>query len=491
MKVAVEVEEKYDFILSISRRAVNPSTTNELTRVDNGPTPSTKSRLPTIELPRFSGVFSDWVGFRDLFKSAVHDRTDIAPSGEASLQGTALALIASVPFGDAHYDSAWKELCEHYDNPRILGFDYLDKILEFPVSSSRSLSAMQSFVNTFSEIHTALSTINVPDLGEFILFRLAARVVDADTLALFEETLNDEPFPSVIQLLSFVKKRIKVLQTSFGPNSKVSSSRKSSHSARVVTLISVSNTHLEKYKGERVTQHCPFCESTHSLEKCPKYLEMNVTDRAGHWAPRCQQKALCCTICKRYHNTSLHSERNSWQRNRSSVQPSSSPGQTPGSLSSCVNSHSTYLTVLGTALVHVCNGNGSIVPLPIMVDSGSQVSAISSAAVTRLNLPVSPYHGSLFGLSQTPLRRPEGCVLLSLSPLHNSSPVLNTKAVVLPHLTSKLPPVPLPSFIRSSVSHLYMADPGFDKPDSVALILGVDLFPKIFLGGGAESFRGL
>ncbi|KAG8236919.1 hypothetical protein J437_LFUL016779, partial [Ladona fulva] len=280
----------------------------------------------------FSGAFSYWVGFRDLFKSVVHDRTDISSVEKftylkVSLQGKALALIASVPFGDAHYDSAWKELCEHYGNPRILGFNYLDKILEFLVSSSGSLSAMQSFVNTFSQIHTALSTSNV-------------------------------------------------LQTSFAPNLKTSVSRKSMHTARIIMPISVRNTHPEKYKGERVTHHCPLCESTHSLEKCPKYLEMNVTDRAGYWAPRCQQKGD-----RRF------------------------------------------------------------------------------------------------------------CVVLSLSPLHSSSPVLNTKAVVLPHLTSKLPPVPLPSFIQSSVSHLYMADPEFDKPNSVDLILGVDLFPKIFLG--AEGFQGL
>ncbi|KAG8240157.1 hypothetical protein J437_LFUL019176 [Ladona fulva] len=162
LQVGEEVVEKYYFILSISSRVVNPSTTNELTRVDNGPTPSTKSRLPTIELPRFSGAFSDWIGFRDLFKSVVHDRSDIASVEKfaylkASLQGKALALIASVPFGDAHHDSAWKEL------------------------------------------------------WEFILFRLASRVVDAGTLSLFEETLNDEPFPSVTQLLSFVKKRIKAI----------------------------------------------------------------------------------------------------------------------------------------------------------------------------------------------------------------------------------------------------------------------------------------
>ncbi|KAG8226655.1 hypothetical protein J437_LFUL005741 [Ladona fulva] len=122
MQIGEEMEEKYYFILSVPRRAVNPSTTNELTLVDNGPKPSTKSRLPTIEFPRISGAFSDWVGFRDLFKSVVHDRTDIASVEKftylkASLQGKVLALIASVLFGDAHYYSAWKELCEHYDNP--------------------------------------------------------------------------------------------------------------------------------------------------------------------------------------------------------------------------------------------------------------------------------------------------------------------------------------------------------------------------------------
>ncbi|KAG8234786.1 hypothetical protein J437_LFUL006618 [Ladona fulva] len=247
-----------------------------------------------------------------------------------------------------------------------------------------SLSAMQSFVNTFSDILTALSILNVPDLGEFILFRIAALVVDRETLALFKETLNDEPFPSVTQLLSFVKKRIK---------------------------------------------------------------------------------------------------------------PSSSPGQMPGSaclqsqmtltaLLSCVNSNVTYLTVLQTALVHVRNGNVLIVPFCIMVDSRSQASAISSATVRWLNLHGSPYHGSLFGLSQSPLRQPEGCVVLSLLQLHSLSPVLNTKAVVLPHLPSKLQPVPLLSFIRSSVSHLCMVDPEFEKPNLV------DLFPKIFLGE-AEGFRGL
>jgi hypothetical protein len=246
----------------------------------------------------------------------VHNRSDISSVEKftylkVALHGKASALIASVPFGEAHYDSAWRELCEHYNNPRILGFDYLDKILEFPISPAGSLSSMQSFVNTFSEIHAALGTLNIPNLGEFILFRIAARVTDTETLSLFEETLHNEPFPSVIQLLSFVKRRIKVLQTSFGPNVKDSISRRKSTltSAKVVLPISVDNTPPGKEKGDPVST-CPLCGLSHFILKCSKYA-MSVRDRAGfvrskrlcfnclkpgHRAPRCQQKGMCYNV---------------------------------------------------------------------------------------------------------------------------------------------------------------------------------------------------
>ncbi|KAG8233572.1 hypothetical protein J437_LFUL000983 [Ladona fulva] len=93
------------------------------------------SRLKLLRFKRdqLRGAFSDWVRFCDLFKSVMQDRADIVSVEKftylkATLQGKALAFIASVAFGDTHYYSAWKELFEHYANPGILGFDYVDKM---------------------------------------------------------------------------------------------------------------------------------------------------------------------------------------------------------------------------------------------------------------------------------------------------------------------------------------------------------------------------
>jgi hypothetical protein len=155
----------------------------------------------------------------DLFKSVMHEREDISHIEKISylrlaLQGKALVLISTVPFGDVHYVSAWKELNDNFDNPCVLGFSYLDKLLGFSTTSSSQMPSLQLFVTTFSEMHAAPNTLNIPNLGQFILFRLGARNIDFDTLSRFEETLKGELFPSVCQLINFVKQRIKILHTS-------------------------------------------------------------------------------------------------------------------------------------------------------------------------------------------------------------------------------------------------------------------------------------
>ncbi|KAG8231644.1 hypothetical protein J437_LFUL011485 [Ladona fulva] len=102
-----------------------------------------------------------------------------------------------------------------------------------------------------------------------------------------------------------------------------------------------------------------------------------------------------------------------------------------------------------------------------MVDSGSQVSAISSAAVRRLNLPVSPSISQFtFRVVSNHSQATGGlCCFVAFA---NSQFIAGEEyqGCSLPHLTSKLPSVPLPSFIRNSISHLHISDPEFDKPDS-------------------------
>ncbi|KAG8236934.1 hypothetical protein J437_LFUL014979 [Ladona fulva] len=72
---------------------------------------SQRCSLPKIKIPQFSGTFTDWEAFQNLFKSIVHDLEDISPTEKFSylktaLSGDALALLSSVPFGAAYYPVA-------------------------------------------------------------------------------------------------------------------------------------------------------------------------------------------------------------------------------------------------------------------------------------------------------------------------------------------------------------------------------------------------
>lgn len=74
--------------------------------------PLVKQRLPKISLPKFSRDQLAWESFRDLFKSLVHELSDIPSSVQklhylkSALSGEALDVITNVLLTDAAYAGA-------------------------------------------------------------------------------------------------------------------------------------------------------------------------------------------------------------------------------------------------------------------------------------------------------------------------------------------------------------------------------------------------
>ncbi|KAG8240004.1 hypothetical protein J437_LFUL018222 [Ladona fulva] len=218
----------------------------------------------------------------------------------------------------------------------------------------------------------------------------------------------------------------------------------------------------------------------------------------GHWSPRCPVKGLRCLKCHRRHNTSLHSSKEEMRGkllevNRKSLNPplrsetvggeketASSPPRTQ--FSSCIQCNNSKLIVLGTAVVPVFDREGKVNSIRILVDSGSMVSVISEEAAKRLKLPRFPYHGLLLGLSKTHIKGPKTWVQCTVSPLQSPNNILMTQAVVLPRIAGPLPSVTLPSEVRDELSDLLLANPAFDQPTSMDMLLGMDLFPLILTG---------
>lgn len=69
--------------------------------------------LPEFKIDMFSGNYTNWVNFKDMFKSLVHENIDIPNIQElyylrSCWAGEAAQVIASVTNNSDSYDVAWK-----------------------------------------------------------------------------------------------------------------------------------------------------------------------------------------------------------------------------------------------------------------------------------------------------------------------------------------------------------------------------------------------
>lgn len=77
--------------------------------------------------------------------------------------------------------------------------------------SQESLTELIQFISIFDENLSVLRSMNIPDLGDFILFTLASRCLPVNSRSEFESQAVNF-FPTVNELVTFIKKRISILQ---------------------------------------------------------------------------------------------------------------------------------------------------------------------------------------------------------------------------------------------------------------------------------------
>nr|XP_049705656.1 uncharacterized protein LOC126056493 [Helicoverpa armigera] len=108
-----------------ARRELSADSASEVVSGTSHTHKHTSVRLPKIDLPKFSGSYHDWLEFRDIFISIIHNNESIDKINKlhylrASLKGSASLIIDNLDFRSDNYDAAWKLLCSRYDNKRLL-----------------------------------------------------------------------------------------------------------------------------------------------------------------------------------------------------------------------------------------------------------------------------------------------------------------------------------------------------------------------------------
>ena len=82
-----------------------------------------RMRLPKLQMLTFTGAYTDWVSFSDLFQAAVGSSSLLSDSErlnylKACIKGDAAKIFSSLRITDANYPIAWQLLKDRYDNTR-------------------------------------------------------------------------------------------------------------------------------------------------------------------------------------------------------------------------------------------------------------------------------------------------------------------------------------------------------------------------------------
>ncbi|KAE9521350.1 hypothetical protein AGLY_018254 [Aphis glycines] len=395
-------------------------------------------------------------------------------------------------------DSLWSSFVSH--NQAVLdALLDLDLTSEFSTQLETDIRSLYINVVTVVEQHTpqfetgslgegsvaTLKSLNIPDLGEFILFALSARGLPLSTRKGFEAT-NSCDFPMVSDLVAYVKSRVAVLETVTQCNNARSSNQHQGKTKPVrfdnkkskVALLS-SQTPVAS------TSKCLFCSGDHATVKCKTFTDLSLDDRyqaakdrricfrclsSTHWSNRCSAKV--CAKCKGRHHVLLHRDFEASRKPSSSIDTSAVH----------VGSLDRPTVLLGTALVHVRDYGGRAQPVRALIDSASQVSVMSLACADRLGLKLSKWTAPLTGLSGVQVPKMNGMVKCTITPRYDVDTKIQVTAWVLPTITTNLPSRHLPDRCKEQFSHLALPDPSFDRPAPVELLLGADVFSQILDG---------
>ncbi|KAL4083901.1 hypothetical protein QTP88_029217 [Uroleucon formosanum] len=497
-----EVEELVGRIRMISETIRSTSgATNRMPRQESGAVSGTNIVLSKIELPKFDGDVVQWCSFRDTFCSLVYNNqhySDIERFHvlKSSLVGPALAVIKSIPLTSSNYNIAWNALHKSFENNRLLATAHIDRLFAFSPLKKESTAALATFVNTSRENVAAIKALGIDDISGFILFYIGARVLDVETRRLYEASIPQSEIPTLDNLLDFVSHRCKILENIGTIAEKVeqnvkSAAKKGKGGAPGKQSLAATSTAMK----------CIFCEQDHPLYHCFAFKQKSVAARRkfvsnnsvcficlrlGHSAKSCTS-TFKCRSCSGKHSTLLHqdmvkpavsSDVDGSTESTESVEIKTTATDSIAKFSGTARTESTV--ILGTAIVRVRDSLGKLQTARVLLDSGSQVSTITSECATRLELKRIKSRIEVSGLSQQPVTKVKGVTQCQFIPLHTEGPQFCASSVIiLTQITMQLPSDRLPAAVRERYHHLVLADPEFDVPGPIDMLIGTPSTPEI------------
>ncbi|XP_055918573.1 uncharacterized protein LOC129950673 [Eupeodes corollae] len=494
-------------------------------------------KLPPIKPPTFSGSYTSWRSYHDIFTSLVHNNPGLNEIQKMhflkeSLTGDAERLLHHLDLSSGNYAKAWDLLKERYDHKRVLVNSYLKVFFGQPVQSKESAETLKSLLDTTIEVVHALENLGLPVKDwDTILIYILFQKLSAKTQQLWEEKLgNNKELPTFADFTDFLKSRFRTLEAIVQQASCTTQPKPVTKSP-----VTAKTFHAKTQKQQFKTQYqCQICKKgQHSLMKCYRFLNMDAVQKqqAVQQAGVCEnclayshKTRFClsnrsCYFCNQKHHSFLHNNlhtqntisnpSNSISQNSSSnannsthfqqrssqlqnqqvaVNPNAPAFQPTGeSVPGCNTRHNFYASqvhgtqiLLATAIVRVKCEYGRFSDLRALIDPGSDATFISESAARLLNLTQHQTNVNVSGLGKVSSGISHSYVNIMFKSKHSTFEGA-TKAYIFKSLTGLLPTHKMIPHNYDHLANLQLADPEFYVPAPIDILFGSDVYPDIIL----------
>ena len=294
-------------------------TRSSLTSSSSATSTANTMKLPKLQLPTFTGAYTDWMSFIDLFTASVDSNSQLSDSEKlnylrACLKGDAARLISSMTIIDSNYSIALRLLRERYENKRCIVQAHLKAIWSQPVMKGESGIGLRKILETTNEHLRALQELGEPveHWDSLLIFWLVEKL-DPESKKQWQLSNPGTDVPKWEVLVRFLDTRSRALE-----HGNFKETPQTATSSKVATN---AERRIQSYSS--VSACSEACEETHKLHNCPSFRNMSVSDRmkivrsrracfnclqSGHNLGDCTSK-YTCRECKLKHHTLLYREK--------------------------------------------------------------------------------------------------------------------------------------------------------------------------------------
>ncbi|XP_055711552.1 uncharacterized protein LOC129806804 [Phlebotomus papatasi] len=292
--------------------------------------PKSRMKLPELTTQTFSGEYADWESFRDVFLCNIHNNSSLSDVQKFQylkglLVGKAKSAIKHLKVTNDNYKQAWQVLERRFSKKQNTVEEFIHLFMSQPTLKKQDYKSLRQMYDVALEVINGLNALNCEERDVWLIYIYLNKMDDETKLLWARENKRSE-IPTFDKFLEFLDEHcnsLESIQLKPGDSSQLNQQKAAdSKGAKPKQQIKAANEkpHSQKSFAIRDSPTCKICAQVgHSVFNCPKFIGVDPQQRlqlvqgarlctncfrASHTVESC--KSSSCRQCHLLHNTLLH-----------------------------------------------------------------------------------------------------------------------------------------------------------------------------------------